>query len=178
MTCFFGTFRWCRIVLGVRLSRDLHMAYSHTKLSTHCIALIYWNNFNIESKTRVERKISNCCSPPKKLSLGQIYINATQLRGIPPPQNAVTNPSVAVHIPQVQYVCYELASISAHFSLISWFFVFEVSRFAFVRSSLCARKHLLTCVFASLHIPIAFHIKPRAWHSSRSVITSSQANIR
>ena len=86
MTCFFGTFRWCRIVLGVRLSRDLHMAYSHTKLSTHCIALIYWNNFNIESKTRVERKISNCCSPPKKLSLGQIYINATQLRGIPPPE--------------------------------------------------------------------------------------------
>jgi hypothetical protein len=34
---------------------------------------------------------------------------------------------------------------------------------------------LLTCVFAPLHMPIAFHMKPRAWHSSRMFMTSSQA---
>jgi hypothetical protein len=83
------------------------------------------------------------------------------------------NESVLPHF--ILYVIYELASISAHFSRICWFLVLATSRFAFVRSSLCARKHLLTCVLASLHMPIAFHKKPRAWHSSRSVMTSLQA---
>jgi hypothetical protein len=72
---------------------------------------------------------------------------------------------------------HEFASISAHFALISWFFNFAASRFAFVRSSLWARKHLLTSVFAPLHMPIAFHKKPLAWHSSRMSITSSQAVV-
>jgi hypothetical protein len=70
---------------------------------------------------------------------------------------------------------HEFASISAHFDRISWFFAFAASRFAFVRSSLWARRHLLTSVFAPLHMPIAFHMNPLAWHSSRKVITSSQA---
>lgn len=70
---------------------------------------------------------------------------------------------------------HELPSISSHFALISWFLTFAASRFAFVRSSLCARRHLLTCVFAPLHMPTAFHMKPRAWHSSRMFMTSSQA---
>jgi hypothetical protein len=71
--------------------------------------------------------------------------------------------------------CHELASISAHFALISWFLSLAASRFSLVRSSRCARKHLLTSVFAPLHMPIAFHMNPRAWHSSRRVMTSSQA---
>lgn len=70
---------------------------------------------------------------------------------------------------------HEFASISAHFALISSFFIFACSRFFAVRRSLCARKHLLTAVFSLLHPPIAFQRKPRAWHSSRRAITSSQA---
>ena len=70
---------------------------------------------------------------------------------------------------------HEFASISSHFALTSSLLIFAASRFNLVRSSLCARRHLLTCVFASLHIPIAFHRNPRAWHSSRMFMTSSQA---
>lgn len=70
---------------------------------------------------------------------------------------------------------HEFASISAHFALISSFFAFAFSRLIFVLSSLCARRHLLTCVFALLHIPSDFHRKPRAWHSSRAIMTSSHA---
>jgi len=72
---------------------------------------------------------------------------------------------------------YEFASMSAHFDRISWFFAFAASRFALVRSSLWARRHLLTSVFAPLHMPIAFHMNPLAWHSSRRFMTSSQARL-
>jgi hypothetical protein len=70
---------------------------------------------------------------------------------------------------------HEFASISAHFARISWFFAFAASRFALVRSSLWARRHLFTSVLAPLHMPIAFHMNPFAWHLSRMFITSSQA---
>lgn len=68
---------------------------------------------------------------------------------------------------------HELASISAHIFFICSLFFFASSRFCAVRSNRSARKHLLTSRFVSLHIPIAFHIKPLAWHSSRAVMISS-----
>lgn len=72
------------------------------------------------------------------------------------------------------FPAYELRLVSAHIDSISSLLIFAACRFAFVRSSLSARRHLLTWVFASLHMPIAFHRKPRAWHSSSIVMTSSQ----
>lgn len=70
---------------------------------------------------------------------------------------------------------HEFASISAQCFFVCSFLSFAASRFSLVRSSLWALRHLLTLVFASLHMPTAFHMNPLAWHSSRSVITSSQA---
>jgi len=58
-------------------------------------------------------------------------------------------------------------------ALIFCLFSLASSRFISVRLSRSARKHLLTSSLRLLHIPIAFHKKPRAWHSSRAVIISS-----
>lgn len=68
---------------------------------------------------------------------------------------------------------HEFASISAQIFFMCSLFFLASSRFCAVRSSLSARRHLLTSRFVSLHIPIAFHMKPLAWHSSRAVMISS-----
>lgn len=65
------------------------------------------------------------------------------------------------------------SSISFHTLCILSFFSFAFSLFLAVLSSRSARKHLLTSRFAVLQPPVAFHKKPRAWHSSRAAITSS-----
>jgi hypothetical protein len=74
----------------------------------------------------------------------------------------------------VSFGIYEFSSISAHFAVISALLTFATSRFFLVLSSRSARRHLLTFRFAWLHIPDAFQRNPRAWHSSRIAITSSQ----
>lgn len=71
-------------------------------------------------------------------------------------------------------VFHELASISFQSFFMCSRFFFATSRLCAVRSSRAARRHLLTCVLASLHMPIDFHRKPRAWHSSRAFMSSSQ----
>lgn len=71
-------------------------------------------------------------------------------------------------------ILHEFCSISDHFSVIWILFSFAVSRFLLVLSSLSARRHLVTSRFAPLHMPVAFQRKPRAWHSSRIAINSSQ----
>jgi len=69
---------------------------------------------------------------------------------------------------------HEFASISAHFRTISFLLSFAASLFFLVRSSLSARRHMFRLCFAPLHIPMAFHMNPRAWHSSSIRVTSAQ----
>jgi hypothetical protein len=86
-------------------------------------------------------------------------VNAPQYRN-PPSHYSFCLPIAPV--PLIFHDSYEFASISAHFALISWFLAFAASRLALVRSSLWARRHLLTAVFAPLHMPTAFHKNPLA----------------
>jgi hypothetical protein len=67
------------------------------------------------------------------------------------------------------------ASNSAHTSLIFARFSLAASLFLAVRSSRCARKHMLTAYFASVQFPVTFQRKPRAWHSSSAATTSAQS---
>jgi len=66
------------------------------------------------------------------------------------------------------------ASSSAHACLIFSLFSLAASRFSLVRSRRSPRRHMLTLYFASLQLPVTFHRKPRAWHSSRAATTSAQ----
>lgn len=68
----------------------------------------------------------------------------------------------------------EFSSISAQTLFICSRFFFATSRLCAVRSSRAARRHLLTWVLASLHIPMDFQRNPRAWHASRAFMSSSQ----
>ena len=61
-------------------------------------------------------------------------------------------------------------------ALIFSFFAFATSRLCAVRSNRSRRRHLLTCVLTSLHMPMDFHKKPRAWHSSSAFMISSHPN--
>lgn len=70
---------------------------------------------------------------------------------------------------------HEFASISAHTFSMCFRFSLAASRFCRVRSSRCARKHMLTLYFASVQLPRTLWMKPRAWHSSRAAITSAQS---
>jgi hypothetical protein len=145
----------------------------------------YRDNFNIEPRTRVDQRRSDIhyivhrpVSANRVAGKPAIHQRRSYRYTI---QNAQSTHCAIACIRAIACISrfplphHELPSISAHFALISWFFSFAASRFALVRSSLCARRHLLTCVFAPLHMPTAFHMKPRAWHSSRIVMTSSQA---
>lgn len=90
----------------------------------------------------------------------------------------------AQHSPQQHQMCklrareltftYEFWSISLNNRFISVRLASASSLFLFVRSILSARKHFVTSRLISLHPPIALTRKPRAWHLSRSAITSSQ----
>jgi hypothetical protein len=67
-----------------------------------------------------------------------------------------------------------LASISAQRAFTFSRFCFATSLFFAVRSSLSARRHMFTSCLRVVHMPIVFHMKPLAWHSSRAVMISSQ----
>lgn len=69
------------------------------------------------------------------------------------------------------------ASISAQTFCTLSLFSLALSRFSLVLSRRSARKHLLTSVLRLEHMPMDFHKKPRAWHSSRAVMTSSQPEV-
>lgn len=72
-------------------------------------------------------------------------------------------------------VSQEFSSISFHFRRIRCFLSSTLSRFEFWLFSRSARRHSASCVFASLHMPAAFQMKPLAWHSSNAIINCSQA---
>lgn len=70
---------------------------------------------------------------------------------------------------------HEFSSISLHFSRIKSFLLCPRFRACvFHRSAL---RHLDTSSLAPLHMPMAFHMNPRAWHSSRAVMTCSQPGV-
>lgn len=69
---------------------------------------------------------------------------------------------------------YLSASSSAHTFLICSLFSLAASRFCRVFSSRRPRRHMLTLYFASVQLPVTFHRKPRAWHSSSAATTSAQ----
>nr|POE49450.1 hypothetical protein CFP56_50367 [Quercus suber] len=71
-------------------------------------------------------------------------------------------------------ILHEFASISAQRASAFFLFSRAISRFLAVRSNRSARRHLFTWVLMSLHMPMDFQRNPRAWHSSRAVMTSSQ----
>jgi len=67
-----------------------------------------------------------------------------------------------------------LASISAQRAFTFSRFCFAVSLFFAVRSNLSARRHMFTSCLRFVHMPMVFHKKPLAWHSSSAVMISSQ----
>ena len=71
-----------------------------------------------------------------------------------------------------------LASISAKRALIFSRFCFAISLFFAVRSNRSARRHMFTSCLRVVHMPMVFHIKPLAWHSSSAVMISSQPVMR
>lgn len=67
--------------------------------------------------------------------------------------------------------------MSFQMASIFWRLALALARFSAVRLSRSARRHMLTSCFALLHMPRDFQRKPRAWHSSRAVMTSSHAVV-
>ena len=67
--------------------------------------------------------------------------------------------------------------MSFQMASIFWRLALALARFSAVRFSRSARRHILTSCFALLHMPRDFQRNPRAWHSSRAVMTSSQAVV-
>lgn len=70
---------------------------------------------------------------------------------------------------------YEFCSISLNSFLICTCFSIACSLLCLARVILSARRHSVTSRLTSLQPPVARTRKPRAWHSSRAVMISSQA---
>ena len=106
---------------------------------------------------------TSVCIYPKRLRM-PLKMHITLLDLFPSPSHAFS---------QLNHL---FASSSAHTVSILSRFSLAASRFSLVRSSLCARRHLLTWYFASVQLPVTFQRKPRAWHSSRAATTSAQSS--
>jgi hypothetical protein len=97
------------------------------------------------------------------------------LSSYPPALSLFLPMSMKEQVSQYNAITLQLfASISAQRALAFSLFCFATSLFLAVRSRRSARRHMLTSCLRLVHMPIVFHMKPLAWHSSSAVMISSQ----
>jgi len=110
----------------------------------------------------------------RQYSASTMLLACPVLSKYPPVLESLSNSNQMMYTQYDSTTLQLFASISAHRALTFSRFCFASSLFLAVRSRRSARRHILTSCLRFVHIPIVFHMKPLAWHSSRAVMISSQ----